>query len=682
MAINKQQLKFSSQEITSWLFTLLFFGLPLIFIPYNYEIFEFNKTIFLFIFTLLLLFVWLSASLETKKLLLPRQKWLSGLFFLFLLTQILSTLTSSDKYLSIWGYYSRFNQSLLHSFAYFSLFILYLLWMDQKTTRRVIAGQLLSLALITTYALGQHLGIDANFWVQDVKNRVFSTLGQPNWLASFILLAFFMVAYEYISGYQRVSKYIKILLFSLFLSGIFFSKSRSGYLGLLTSIFVFGLALFYARLSKKLSPAQVRVNFELLGIVSSLTIIFSLFIWNPLHQSHLHLYPYHKKQTSPTLSSRPKNITPSSKIREIVWKGGIKLWRLNLKNTLVGTGVETFAFNYYLTRPKEHNLTSEWDYIYNKAHNEYLNFLVTTGVIGFASYFLLIGGSIFVFWRYFNQYSPTFLAGYLGFLVTNFFGFSVVPTAFLFYLYPAIFLTLLKTKSPNPPLFQLNSVKKIILYLLLLIPILGGVKTTLNWWRADYLFTRGNRYLQAKYYLQASQDLLKAVKLSPYHPLYKVKLAEALSYQAVGYSIKEDQLRSYVATVSSTAIKNKAQTIISQLDFLKTKDINLINSLYQQAIKESPTNLEYQKSRIKSDIILATINPNYYQQAIRTLKQLMIKSPTDPKYPYNLGLVYQMIGNKKLAKKYISLAIKLKPNYLRAINSLKLLQREKVKSKR
>ncbi|MBF8303332.1 MAG: efflux transporter, family, subunit [Candidatus Dadabacteria bacterium] len=66
-------------------------------------------------------------------------------------------------------------------------------------------------------------------------------------------------------------------------------------------------------------------------------------------------------------------------------------------NPIFGTGVETFAYSYYQYRPVEHNNTSEWDFLYNKAHNEYLNYLATTGIVGFVSYISII--VMFLFWN-------------------------------------------------------------------------------------------------------------------------------------------------------------------------------------------------------------------------------------------------------------------------------------------
>jgi len=82
--------------------------------------------------------------------------------------------------------------------------------------------------------------------------------------------------------------------------------------------------------------------------------------------------------------------TESGTIRKIVWTGALRIWQANPKNFLIGTGPETFAQAYYQYRPLEHNQTSEWELLYNKAHNEFLNYLVTTGILGLGSYIVLL----------------------------------------------------------------------------------------------------------------------------------------------------------------------------------------------------------------------------------------------------------------------------------------------------
>ena len=70
--------------------------------------------------------------------------------------------------------------------------------------------------------------------------------------------------------------------------------------------------------------------------------------------------------------------TDPGKIRLLVWQGAFEAWK---NNPIFGTGVETFAFAYYKYKSPAHNLTSEWNFLYNKAHNEFLNYLTTTGTL-------------------------------------------------------------------------------------------------------------------------------------------------------------------------------------------------------------------------------------------------------------------------------------------------------------
>ncbi|MEK6881094.1 MAG: hypothetical protein AABY22_15855, partial [Nanoarchaeota archaeon] len=104
----------------------------------------------------------------------------------------------------------------------------------------------------------------------------------------------------------------------------------------------------------------------------------------------------------------------------------------------------------YQYRPREHNLVSEWDFLYNKAHNEYLNFAANSGTVGLAAYLVLVGSSIYLIVKLAlkkNEKSETItlvaiLAGYAGILVTNFFGFSVVITQLFLFIFPAMAVSL------------------------------------------------------------------------------------------------------------------------------------------------------------------------------------------------------------------------------------------------
>ena len=64
------------------------------------------------------------------------------------------------------------------------------------------------------------------------------------------------------------------------------------------------------------------------------------------------------------------------------------------------------------------------------------------------------------------------------------------------------------------------------------------------------------------------------------------------------------------------------------------------------------------------------INPDYYNQALTAFDKAIVLAPTDAKLTYNLGLVYNQLGQTGLAEQQLVRTIDLKPNYEACRNSL------------
>ena len=56
-------------------FNVLFFLTPLILIPLNYELFEFNKMIFVYLVTIIIVATWLVKMILARKLIFRRSFW-------------------------------------------------------------------------------------------------------------------------------------------------------------------------------------------------------------------------------------------------------------------------------------------------------------------------------------------------------------------------------------------------------------------------------------------------------------------------------------------------------------------------------------------------------------------------------------------------------------------------------
>ena len=432
------------RKIIFWLFGILLFLVPLILWPYTSELFEFNKIVSVYILTTLIAGFWIIRMIVERKFIF-RRTILDIPLIIFLGSQVVSTLLSIDSTTSFLGYYSRFNGGLLSIICYLVLYWALVSNIESKEMGKLIKVTLISSVIVSIYGVLERLGIDKGIWQQDVQSRVFSTLGQPNWLAAWIVallpIAWFEAVKENINKISFRS-FMPYLLSGLFFTVLLFTGSRSGLVGFGVTEVIFWGILFIKYKFKFIKPF----------IISNVLIIVLAFTfgtqWTPSIKDLINKSVNEKVQTIQTGStSLETGGTESGTIRKIVWQGAIQIWK---NYPIFGTGVETFAYSYYKYRPAAHNLTSEWDYVYNKAHNEYLNFLANTGTVGLLSYLFLVGTAIYLFIKKIkfpisssqspikseltnSQYENlpiALLAGYISILVTNFFGISRLCNSF------------------------------------------------------------------------------------------------------------------------------------------------------------------------------------------------------------------------------------------------------------
>lgn len=351
--------------------------------------------------------------------------------------------------------------------------------------------------------------------------------------------------------------------------------------------------------------------------------------------------------------------TESGAIRKIVWKGAINIWLGNVKNFMVGAGPETFAQAYYQYRPIEHNNTSEWELLYNKAHNEFLNQLATTGILGFGSYLVLLGFMALIFSKTMYDHRMTMndngmtialFAGWLTILVTNFWGFSVVVIQLLLFLMPA-FATVLNTQEKE---------KKAEVYKIIPIQILGVmiILSTSLWllfsvakyWYADFKYAAGS--IAQKGY-QATSD--PQYLLSAYQEYY-----DAFKYNSAEPALASDL--SLSAAYLSMAMRNQP----AAAGQLASQSL----SLSQLAINISPNHPNYYKNLTRGLILLSEIDSSYLQSAKQAMLAASVISPTDPRIPYYLGIILQALGATPEAKLYFQKSLDLKPDFADAKKQL------------
>ena len=516
--------------------------------------------------------------------------------------------------------------------------------MSHKAARICLQLGLFSAFLVSVYGVFEHFGhsfsclsftgsFNVSCWIQDVQNRVFATLGQPNWLAAYLValipisIALFITAKKPVYNPAAAGPYSIFYLLCLL-----FTKSRSAFLGLAAALFVSATIILLKRFPKYTKTIS-------LGVVLIL-VIGSIFVVKQFSR------PPPITQTSDQPITSTDLISESGDIRQIVWTGAIEIWK---HHPILGTGPETFAYSYYWYRPREHNDVSEWDFLYNKAHNEYLNYLATTGTIGFVGYLIMI--TSFIFWAtkkvLKSKNNPdsqfyilnSFLAAFVSILVTNFFGFSVVVVSLLFFLIPAFDFVFSQPDDQNlpAPAFPLNLPR----HLLILAIFAGSVYLLfgiVNYWRADLRYAQGDKLEKAGTYDQAVNILQEAINLRGNEPVYH----NSLALPASGYAV--------------LAFKQNQTDLASRSAAYAIQESDL-------ALQTSPFNINFLKDRTKVYFRLTDINPQNLNKAIDTLSQATKIAPTDPKIKYNLGVFLASADQLDLAIKYLEETIALKPNF-------------------
>jgi putative inorganic carbon (hco3(-)) transporter len=669
------------------IFYVLAFATPLFWLPYNYELFEFNKMLLVYFLTIVSGTAVAWQYIRSSQILIPRTP-LDIPIILFLGSQVAATIISIDPYMSIWGYYGRFNGGLVSTICYILLYYFLIICahyyentkadFEVKIKRYNLIVHMLSprsfsqwlacaatasAVAVSLYAVLQKWGIDAHLWVQDVQNRVFSTLGQPNWLAAYITTMFLIVVGIFIGSSRRSGKASFILFTftaSLFYLVLLFTRSRSGLLACMGAALLFIVLLIF----KIIRPINVKVPFIRLVHdadmyrLSMLTKLFVLGIFCvavTLILSDAITLPSIKQLPATTIETETSpvtfdtNITDSGDIRKIVWKGAFNAVR---EKPWFGWGVETFAWVYYRFKPIEHNLTSEWDFLYNKAHNEYLNYAATSGLIGLGTYILIIIVFSITTLGYIIKNTTRqsiiiagLFSGWISLLISHFFGFSVVVTSLLFWLIPAVvyakyhMYTVQTINFSLSPLIR-NSVRTVV-FLVACILIRG----VFQYWLGDFYFAKSMAAAQSNHYEAAAKYGETAVSLRPAEPVYQNDLSETLSVLAFA------EYESGEATASARLARQA-------MDYSA------------QALSISPFNVSFWKTRTRLFYNLSPLDPSFLQEALTSIQTARRLAPTDPKVIYNEAILLGELNRDDEAIATLGEAIKLKSNYRDAAYAL------------
>ncbi|GEM_PF-1315841 len=478
----------------SVLFASLLFLSPLFFISGYTNSFDLGKNLLVRSMLLAIIFGFAALIVRDGKISFFRKRFSAPITLLclgILAVFALSTLFSPAALQSFFGNSQR-QFGFLSWIFLTGFFLLLLLFLNRRNIKMLAFTLVLSGTIVSFYALFQHFGFDPLFQNYDVdffEKRVFSTLGNPDFLAQYIApliplaCSFFLLSRRW---WQKLAMATSVLLF---LVTLVLTQSRASFVGLVVAVLIVAVWSL-VKIAPKINLKKLFLGFTLL-LAAFLFIFFS-----PLKDTPL------LKRFQPDAT----NIR-SVQSRMIIWQSALGLIK---DHPLLGTGIDTFAifFPQYV-QPKFFELEETIHTVADREHNELLQFGVWGGLPAMLLYILLLVIVLGQYFRLPKNAAPCQCGIYAAFLVLiaqNQFTFSLLPHYLLFFFFLAAMVALAQKTPEAAVIFKLPSKAKILIIPLAAMLVFVWNETVLLPLRAETAYSR------AIFYSPTQQEIIKNLK--------------------------------------------------------------------------------------------------------------------------------------------------------------------------
>ena len=671
-------------KVIKWSIYLLVFLLPLFFLPFSFEVFEFNKQHLLFLLVSLAFFFWLAKMVLVDKEIKFKKSPLEPFVLAFLFIAILSAIFSVDKNSSIFGFYGRFSDGLI---GLLSLVIFYFL-----ITNNVSLSEK---PLINTDK--KPINDDKKIGINQSKSVLISVSGL---IKTFILSVFFVILLSYLSIFGVWAKLanfqFSISNFQFKLPAVMTQRTFNPVAGSMEGLAVF-LAIFSVFLIGQILVSKKRevLNYLLLiaalvflviidfsaawvVLIVSLVLFLGLVLWKRIFKENVNklLLPIlivilagtflfidtYNLQSSVFNFQLPKEqILDQGESWQIAVKGATE----NVKSGFFGSGIGSFHYDFAKFRSVDFNKRPLWQIRFDRAGSYIAEILGTMGFLGILSYFLLVGMFLLISYFFLEQHRSgiPLLMAFLALLVGQFVYYQNTILTFTFWL--ILGLSVVNWQKPVsekiisfknfPELSLVFSVVLIVIGLLIL-----GV----------YFFA-GKFYLADINYKNATgekriKNLEKAVNLNPYQPQYKIVLAQV-----------------YLGEISSELQKpvdSKDRVLLS--DYIQRaitygKGGRIGKNYIKGATELSPNRVAVWETLgiIYRDI--QGIATGALEWGIKSFEKAIALDPTNPVLHTELGKLYLISGELEKASGEFIRAKELKSDYIDASFQMALLNERK-----
>ena len=608
-------------RILSWVIDICLYAsialVPLFFLPITLDVLELNKQTLLMVLALVGTAAWLGKAVAERRFMLSRS-WLHLVVLLFGAGWLVTSLFSTDKYLSLVGNFGQMQWS----FATMAAFVLFYFLVVNRvgTTKklyRFILAYLASSILVGLYGLLQLTGVFSLGWLADFsKANTFNTIGTINALGVYMVVPLVLAASLTVFGCRedecvlgkgaKGSIISNVIVWANILLSLAIAVAVDFWV--IWAAILFGMTLLVVlpiiRSVKIKHPARIAVPAVLMA-VSILLLIFR----------------------TPINLNLPSEVSPSAVASWNIAKDVLR------DMPVFGSGPGTWIYDYAKYRSPAVNLSQFWTVRFERGLSTFFTLLAMIGIAGIALWLILLISAVAQSVKHLIKERndddwQSYLTVFVGWATTTFIAFIYnynFAHHFVFWFLLALLASLVAKKAFAWD-SQKNAAGSIVLSVLFIILCVAGLSTA---WLAGQRLAADAAYSSAvmsyrngKNIDQVIDSLNSAVAMNRYNDVYYRNLSQA-------YLIKGDQV--YQQKKDDPQTPAEINRIITAAVDTATK-----------ASEISPSNVDNWENLAVIYQSIASFTQGADEFVIMNFQKALDREPNNPAYSLEIGKTYIM----------------------------------------
>ena len=645
---------------------LIFFLVPLFFLPVTSNVLDFQKQFLLILLVSMSFLSWLGNILIEKKFEFNfhfLNYFVVG-FFAFLL---ISSLFSLYSYGSLWGSPLNISDSFLTILGFTSLYFLVVNIFKKEEIFNLFFTLAASGFFVALYGLFQIFNIYI-FPFDFAKTNSFNTIGTINGLGLYLAVIFALIFPLTFVGKKLIRSLLVFFGATIFIALLV--------INFLTAWIILAVGSLLAFIFNFIHKENSDDNFSK---ILPLIILFVCLIF-------ISFDIFAKDLIGVIYNLLPQTPAEVSLTHGTTFNIAVDTLKQSPKNLFLGSGPGTFIYDYSKFKPIEINKTVFWNSRFSNGASEILGKLATIGILGTLIYLLLM---IFVLLKAFRLISESgddseiplaFFSGWLAIAVAQFLYPFNLALVFLFWALTACIIT---WDDEKVDVITLESGSKIAYAALTIFVLILAFQIGMLIWVGKRYYAEVN-YLGALQALQGNdttnsiQKLGMAINSTGWHQdnylrdlaqVYLIRIQEeirkggdpneTLKTIAPLLGSAVDVAKRNTDQVNGNDVANWAVRgyIYRQLTGFVNDAENWAITCYKKATELEPTN-----SYLYTELALANLSKNDTAAAKDNLQKAVNLNEQYSNARYYLGLIYDSEGNKEAAIQQFQVIVQFNPD--------------------